>query len=71
MKTWLKSILMIAIATVPLNGLIAVASVDDLASINHEAPQKAKSLLTAYSKVTNDFMFDVKVKTGIVPPPIF
>jgi hypothetical protein len=71
MKTWLKSILVIAIATVPLNSLIAVASVGDLESINHEAPQKAKSFSTASFKVTNDFMFDVKVQAGIVPPPIF
>ena len=71
MKTWLKSILVIAIATVPLNSLIAVASVSDLESLNHEAPQKAKTFSTASFKVANDFLFDLKVKTGIVPPPIF
>jgi hypothetical protein len=71
MKTWFKSLLVIAIATVPLNGLIAAASVGDLESINHEALQKAKSFSTASSQFTNDFMFDLKVKTGIVPPPLF
>ncbi|MBD3883865.1 hypothetical protein IFO70_19065 [Phormidium tenue FACHB-886] len=71
MKTWLKNLLVLALATMPINSLIAVASFGDLASIDHEAPQKAKPLLTASSKFANDFVFDLKVQTGIVPPPIF
>jgi len=62
---------MVAIALTPLNGLLALTSFADISSIEHEAPQKAKVSLTPSAKLANDFVFDLKVRNGIVPPPIF
>ncbi|HEY9629101.1 MAG TPA: hypothetical protein V6C84_17500 [Coleofasciculaceae cyanobacterium] len=71
MNPWLRSALLTAIALTPLNGLLALASFADISSVEHEAPQEAKSSLTASAKLANDFVFDLKVQNGIVPPPIF
>ncbi|MBW4658870.1 MAG: hypothetical protein KME15_09355 [Drouetiella hepatica Uher 2000/2452] len=71
MKPWLRSVLIAAIALTPLNGLLALTSFADISSVEHEAPQKAKSSLTASAKLANDFVFDLKVQNGILPPPIF
>jgi hypothetical protein len=70
MKSWLRSGFIAAIVLTPLNGLIALTSFADISSVEHEAPQKAKSSLTASAKIANDFVFDLKVQAGIVPPPI-
>jgi hypothetical protein len=71
MNPWLKSALFVAIAITPLNGLIAITSFTDMASVEHEFPQEAKPWLTASAKRVNDFVFDLKVEAGIVPPPVF
>lgn len=71
MKSWLRSAFTVAIVLTPLNGLVALTSFADIASVEHEAPQKAKPSLTASAKLANDFVFDLKVEAGVVPPPIF
>ncbi|NJR56982.1 MAG: hypothetical protein HC768_22070 [Acaryochloris sp. CRU_2_0] len=68
MKPWLRSALIVAIILTPLNGFIALTSFANISSVQ-ETPQTAKLSLKASAKIANDFVFDLKVQAGIVPPP--
>lgn len=67
MDIWLKSVLISAMTAAPLTYFagtesLSVISGDDL-------PKMVQPSLASYAQQANDFVYDLKVQTGVVPAP--